>query len=1099
MPSLSRELRRQLERTIAGENGARQIAEAGAEQSLQRLAVADNEPHSSLTPDERKLRRQLRAHGRHLGDKRDPRTKTQATKQLKQAVAYEHWHRMLFARFLAENDLLLHPTHGVALSLDEVKELALELSRDWLEVAAEYAQAMLLRAVFHPDDPALRVALPPEAKLALEGKLNAISSDLFLADDSLGWVYQFWQDDAKETINRSEVKIGAGRLAAVTQLFTEDYIVLFLLENTLGAWWTARHGAPSLPNYDWTYLRLNEDGAPCAGKFDGWPKSAKELKVLDPCMGSGHFLTFALPILARMRAAEEGSSLPDAITAVLRDNLFGLELDPRCSQIAAFNLALTAWKLAGRHFELPPLHIACSGLEIDAEEEDWVELAGSDDRKRDLMRWLFPLFKNAPTLGSLIDPRRAAKPTDEAELVAVLPMLEHALGIEDSSEESLELAIAAQGLLASAKILSDEFTLVATNVPYLGRGKQDATLKEYCETYHGAAKTDLATCFVERSLRACAPGGTAALVTPQNWLFLTSYAKLRGMLLNNVQWDLVTRLGSNAFETISGEVVNVALLVLTKTLPSPDHTFAGWDVSGANAPEGKAAGLKELSREVSQSQQLYSPDMRVTLDKITCGELLQNYASAYWGQGTGDFIRFGRFFWEVPRVSSEYDLMQSTTESVGTPSGREWVVFWQQGCGELVQFALELKERLKNIHYRGREAWGKLGITVSLMGSLPVTPYDGHIFDGNCAAIIPHNVDHLPAIWCFCSSPSFNASVRQIDQSLKVTNATLVKVPFDLRYWAQVAEEEYPNGLPQSYSDDPTQWTFHGHPKPASHPLQVAIARLVGFGWPSEFDARLRISSTARAWIERSRSLEGWAASDGIVCLASVGGEENASTRLRTLLQVALGENYSLAELLAGKKSVTLEGWLRDEYFEEHCQIFHQRPFVWHVWDGLKEGFHALVNYHKLDRRNLEKLIYSYIGDWLTRQRQDAQNGVDGADTRLAAAEHLQSELKRILEGQKPYDVFVRWKPLGRQPVGWEPDLNDGVRLNIRPWITEAKVYQATKPGILRTMPNIKYTKDRGKEPARDPEEFPWFKDSTDRINDHHLSLEEKRRARGLT
>jgi len=149
-----------------------------------------------------------------------------------------------------------------------------------------------------------------------------------------------------------------------------------------------------------------------------------------------------------------------------------------------------------------------------------------------------------------------------------------------------------------------------------------------------------------------------------------------------------------------------------------------------------------------------------------------------------------------------------------------------------------------------------------------------------------------------------------------------------------------------------------------------------------------------------------------------------------------------------------------------------------------------------LDRKALEKLIYSYLGDWLARQRQDVKNGVEGADARLPAAEHLQGELKRILEGEAPYDIFVRWKPLKEQPIGWEPDLDDGVRLNIRPWIAAAKLYNATKPGILRVTPNIKYTKDRGKEPPRDPSAFPWFKGSKDRINDYHLSLDEKQLAR---
>ena len=147
MPSLSRDLRRQLEKTIAGDNGARQIAEAGAEQSLHRLAVDRHEPHGSLTPEERTLRNQLRAHGRQLGDSGIHSGAPNYNPS--QAIGHlQHWHRMLFARFLAENDLLLHPDHGVALSLDEVKELALDLKQDWIEVAADYAQRMLLREVF---------------------------------------------------------------------------------------------------------------------------------------------------------------------------------------------------------------------------------------------------------------------------------------------------------------------------------------------------------------------------------------------------------------------------------------------------------------------------------------------------------------------------------------------------------------------------------------------------------------------------------------------------------------------------------------------------------------------------------------------------------------------------------------------------------------------------------------------------------------------------------------------------------------------------------------------------------------------------------------
>ena len=134
-------------------------------------------------------------------------------------------------------------------------------------------------------------------------------------------------------------------------------------------------------------------------------------------------------------------------------------------------------------------------------------------------------------------------------------------------------------------------------------------------------------------------------------------------------------------------------------------------------------------------------------------------------------------------------------------------------------------------------AWGKEGLRITQMQELPVTTYSGEIFGKNAATVIPNNPEDIAAIWCFCSSPEYNEAVRQIDQSLKVTNATLVKVPFDLAHWQQVAAERYPHGLPEPYSDDPTQWLFHGHPQPATDPLQVAVARLVGYRWPAEQEA----------------------------------------------------------------------------------------------------------------------------------------------------------------------------------------------------------------------------------------------------------------------
>jgi hypothetical protein len=145
-------------------------------------------------------------------------------------------------------------------------------------------------------------------------------------------------------------------------------------------------------------------------------------------------------------------------------------------------------------------------------------------------------------------------------------------------------------------------------------------------------------------------------------------------------------------------------------------------------------------------------------------------------------------------------------------------------------------------------------------------------------------------------------------------------------------------------------------------------------------------------------------------------------------------------------------------------------------------------------------LTYSYLGDWIARQRDGAKRGEGGADDRLAAALELETRLKAILNGEPPFDIFVRWKPLYQQPIGWEPDINDGVRLNIRPFMADDLPNGRKGAGILRWKSNIKWGKDKGKDPIRPQDQYPWsWKNGTftgERLNNIHLTNNEKRRAR---
>lgn len=1113
---LAKPLRAQLENTV---KSARDIAETAARAALQQLAVGEGRVPDYLNDAQRALRRRQRAHGRSLGDAKRSDDDTQELRRLVWEVAYEHWHRMLFARFLAENGLLLWEP-GAAVSLQDCREMvdhhpemAMGARSEW-ELAGKLA-ARMLPQVFKPQHPVFELVFAPEHQRELERLLAALPSEVFQASDSLGWVYQFWQARRKDEVNASEVKIGADELPAVTQLFTEPYMVDFLLHNSLGAWWLTRHPDTPCP-VPLTYLRTLEDGTPAAGRFEGWPDTLADFKLLDPCCGSGHFLVAAFLMLVPMRMAAESLSARDAVDAVLRDNLHGLELDPRCVEIAVFALALAAWRFPdeagqplGLRADMPAPNIACCGLKVAARAADWMALVPDEVPNaaylRQELRLLHDSFSQAPLLGSLLDPARSLKnDLATSSFDTLRALLERALSTErpatlwgegnEVQEEAWDHALTARGLLDAARLLDARYHLVVTNVPYLARGKQSDALKAFCETHYADAKNDLANVFLERCLELSQRGvaGVVQIVMPQNWLFLTSYKKQRESLLKRVQWNLLARLGEGGFD--SPQAAGAFIILLTQTHAPADEAFAlrGVDASGPKGVVEKAALLRDGAVvSVGQKGQLGNPDAVIALESIASSSMLSEFASSVEGLSTGDGDRFTQVFWENVDCNGQVWVpFVGSAEFTSTYGGMSAVLRWERGKGALASF--------DGARIQGHTAWKKRGVLVGQMRSLPRSLYQGEIHEKITAAIVPRDEEHLLALWAYCSDPAYETAVRKVNQKLSVATATLVRVPFDLAHWQRVAAERYPNGLPRPYSDDPTQWLFHGHPQPATYPLQVAVARLLGFRWPAETDADMELADEARQWIAHTDKLAAHADDDGIVCLPAVRGEKPAHERLLALLidawEIVTPGSWKASTLdrllldadCAGKG---LEVWLREKFFEQHAKRFLHRPFIWHVWDGLKDGFGALVNYHKLDARNLERLIHTYLGDWIRIQEAGVASGLDGAPQRLAAAQALKKKLEDILEGEEPYDIFVRWKPLAEQAIGWNPDLNDGVRLNIRPWMTAGVLRHNKGPKL-----NIKWDKDRGK----DVESAPWFNTfKGDRINDHHLTLAQKRAARG--
>jgi hypothetical protein len=448
------------------------------------------------------------------------------------------------------------------------------------------------------------------------------------------------------------------------------------------------------------------------------------------------------------------------------------------------------------------------------------------------------------------------------------------------------------------------------------------------------------------------------------------------------------------------------------------------------------------------------------------------------GITTGDSPMFRRAFWEFDKAGAEWSRQQNTIDKNVLYGGRQWLLRWEQGGGELNR-----RTGGGGATIAGRDAWGQKGVALCYVGEFKATLYTGDIFENVICVLIPRSTDDLPALWLFCTSPDFRAAVRSVNQKLSVDVRYFEKAQIDIEAWRREALQKFPSGLPDPHSDDPIQWQFNGQVIRADQPLQVAVARLLGYRWPEQ----------------EPDYVDALVDGDGVVCLPSVQGEQPAAERLRAFLAAAHANPLAgsrpegttpppalpptahewIERLLAaaGFGGKSLEDWLRDGFFEQHCKLFQNRPFIWHVDDGLRgRGFSALVNCHKLDGQKLDRLIYTYLQSYIDGTKAQIDAGTPGADAKFKAAIDLKEKLEAIRQGEPPYDIYVRWKKLHEQPIGWNPDLNDGVRLNIRPWMTA---------GVLRRNPNIRWAVDRGANP-----------DGSKRDNDLHYTRAQKEAAR---
>ncbi len=371
----------------------------------------------------------------------------------------------------------------------------------------------------------------------------------------IGWLYQFYISDKKDDVFaglKKNKKVTPENIPAATQLFTPHWIVRYLVENSLGRLWLLNNPDSNLADSMEYYIK------PAAENDESdflKVNSPEELKICDPACGSGHMLTYAFDLLYKIYE-EEGYDASEIPSLILTHNLYGIELDERAGELAAFALTMKARAKHRRFFskKVRPNICVLEPIAFEQDElDEYMDFVGRDLFTKDLEQTLTH-FEEADNFGSLIRPEL----TDVDEILEQLEQKDVSgqLFLSDTHNNVLTV-------LKQAKYLSPRYHVVVANPPYMGSSGMNARLSSWVKKKYPNSKSDLFAMFIERSLELALPKGNVAMITMHSWMFLKSYENLRESLLSHSTIFSMAHLGTRAFDSIGGEVVQTTAFVLS--------------------------------------------------------------------------------------------------------------------------------------------------------------------------------------------------------------------------------------------------------------------------------------------------------------------------------------------------------------------------------------------------------------------------------------------------------------------------------------------------------------------------------------------------------
>ena len=502
----------------------------------------------------------------------------------------------------------------------------------------------------------------------------------------IGWMYQYYNSELKDdtfALLKKNVKITKERIPAATQLFTPDWIVRYMVENALGRLWYEGH--PSFDKSEWKYYLDEAQQEPEVEqqlqkiRADYATINPEDIKVIDPCMGSGHILVYAFDVLLQIYTSC-GWSERDAAKSIVENNLYGLDIDDRAGQLAYFAVMMKARKYSRRilNGETKPnvLAIQDSGFMTD----DFIAyVAGKDTHMKADLTLLRSSLKDAKEYGSILN-----IPTlNFAALYERMDIISREYA-EDIFQIAFQTITAEQflPLVKQAEIMAQKYDVVVTNPPYMGGGGMSNKLTEFVKKNYPDSKSDLFAVFIERCGAMLNKRGYQAMITQHAWMFLSSYEKLRAKLLACDTINMA-HLGARAFEEIGGEVVQTTSFVFRNT-PTKNYKGTYCRLIDPTTQSGKEEMFLSGENRYHAAQSNFSkiPGSPVAywvsekfisiFEKFIFGDI----ADCKIGVQTGNNDLFVRFWFEV---GGDSICWRSNNRTVAFSSPKKWFPYTKGG------------------------------------------------------------------------------------------------------------------------------------------------------------------------------------------------------------------------------------------------------------------------------------------------------------------------------------------------------------------------------------------------------------------------------------